>query len=959
MRKILSLLLMFILLITLCACWAGTSTTLDADTASQDSVGSRSVVLTTPASAGIVPGSDILKSNAGEDGAQTVWFGDQNWYVIGYDGDGNTSVAKEDVVTLLQKTADQQVPFNEIPGNAYRGSTLEDYLENMLADGSHAIFTEQEQTAIASRKLEGGSANHGQDGYDGSKIKGESVTVPLWPLSAAEEEIMPASLVTVGIGSSWWLRTPGDDDTSVQAVNGDGTVVSKGMDASQSVGIRPAFDLDYSAVLFTSSAEGGKKTGAEGADALVPVASDSSGEWKLTLKDDGSIDGLSGHSRFSVGSISTCDGKTLRIDYSGAATGSNEYISAVIINSSGEITYYGRISSAGTSSGSISVNVEGKLSDGEILYVYNEQFNGDKKTDYASDLKKITVPADADHQWKDATCTEPKTCVICGAVEGDPLGHNWQEATCTEPKTCSVCGATDGDPLGHDWVFVSCTEPRTCSVCGATESEAPGHDWKDATCTEPRTCSVCGETEGEPLGHTWKEATCTEPKTCSICHVTEGEALGHTPGQEVKENEIAPTCEENGSYENVVTCEVCHAELSREKHEIPALGHDWDEGKVTKEATCEDKGEKTFTCRNDPSHTKKEEIDPLGHNWDEGKITKEATCEEKGEKTFTCKNDPSHTKKEEIKELGHDWSDWKTTKEPTTEAKGERERICSRCEKKEMEEIDALKGYKVTFDTMGGSAVAAQTVAENKTVTKPKDPTKDGYTFTGWYADSECKTAFDFKTAITADITLYAGWKEDEKPTPASYTIVENADGSWEKGSGKSHTIVVKRVEDDAKCFEHYKETLVDGKSATVYASAGSTVIILSPDSLEKLSVGAHTVTIRFDDGEATAFLTVKEAPPVEPDDTDDAEPPEEPDTPDTPDEPDVPDDSGEPDVPDDPNEPDVPDDKGEPVPPNAPDDSETPDNGGGKKSLLWLIAIPVVAAGGAAGIILGRRRRR
>ena len=81
------------------------------------------------------------------------------------------------------------------------------------------------------------------------------------------------------------------------------------------------------------------------------------------------------------------------------------------------------------------------------------------------------------------------------------LGHDWKDATCTEPKTCKTCGATEGEALGHDWADATCTEPKTCKTCGATEGEALGHDWQDATCTEPKTCKTCGATEGAALGH--------------------------------------------------------------------------------------------------------------------------------------------------------------------------------------------------------------------------------------------------------------------------------------------------------------------------------------------------------------------------------------------------------------------------------------------------------------------------
>ncbi len=148
--------------------------------------------------------------------------------------------------------------------------------------------------------------------------------------------------------------------------------------------------------------------------------------------------------------------------------------------------------------------------------------------DYADSAEKYQqVLASHEHQWIEATCTEPRTCAVLGETEGEPLGHDWAEATCTEPKTCRRCGATEGEPA-HDWQAASCTEPRICSRCGAAEGEPLGHDWQEAACTEPKICTRCGATDGEPLGHNWQEATCTEPKTCARCGVTEGEPLGHS-----------------------------------------------------------------------------------------------------------------------------------------------------------------------------------------------------------------------------------------------------------------------------------------------------------------------------------------------------------------------------------------------------------------------------------------------
>lgn len=77
--------------------------------------------------------------------------------------------------------------------------------------------------------------------------------------------------------------------------------------------------------------------------------------------------------------------------------------------------------------------------------------------------------------WKDATCTEPRTCESCGKTDGQPLGHDWSDATCTEPKTCARCGVTEGEPLGHepaewteeaDYVNATSREVQKCDRCG-------------------------------------------------------------------------------------------------------------------------------------------------------------------------------------------------------------------------------------------------------------------------------------------------------------------------------------------------------------------------------------------------------------------------------------------------------------------------------------------------------------
>lgn len=75
--------------------------------------------------------------------------------------------------------------------------------------------------------------------------------------------------------------------------------------------------------------------------------------------------------------------------------------------------------------------------------------------------------------------------------------------------------------------------------------------------------------------------------------------------------------------------------------------------------------------------------------------------------------------------------------------------------------------YTVSFESNGGSTVTAQSVASGSTVTKPSDPTKSNYTFANWYSDSSLTSVYNFSTAVTGNLTLYAKW------TPATYAIGE------------------------------------------------------------------------------------------------------------------------------------------------------------------------------------------
>lgn len=158
----------------------------------------------------------------------------------------------------------------------------------------------------------------------------------------------------------------------------------------------------------------------------------------------------------------------------------------------------------------------------------------------------------------------------------------------------------------------------------------------------------------------------------------------HSFGEYVSNNDA--DCENNGTETAHCTTYGCTYTDTRIK-ENSALGHNWDNGTVTKTPTCSQEGELLFTCRNDSSHTRTETIpiDADEHAWDNGVITKEPTCSAQGEKLFTCKNDSSHTKVEAIpvNPDAHKWSEFIYNNDATEEADGTETRKCEYCGKEE------------------------------------------------------------------------------------------------------------------------------------------------------------------------------------------------------------------------------------------------------------------------------------
>ena len=187
----------------------------------------------------------------------------------------------------------------------------------------------------------------------------------------------------------WWLRSPHQDYNSAGVVNASGGVRAEWVNDTNAA--RPAFNLKPDSVLLVSAAVGGKGA----ADGIFKIPEYSGDEWKLTLLDDTRTFWVT--ETAAVGK----PGGSVTLNFSGARTGQNEYISAIIKGESGA-THYGRIMKPTAADTQLSFTLPYDLDSGNYkLYVFSEQCNGDYKTDYASRFQAValTVEEAANEQF--------------------------------------------------------------------------------------------------------------------------------------------------------------------------------------------------------------------------------------------------------------------------------------------------------------------------------------------------------------------------------------------------------------------------------------------------------------------------------------------------------------------------------------------------------------------------------
>ena len=377
-----------------------------------------------------------------------------------------------------------------------------------------------------------------------------------------------------------------------------------------------------------------------------------------------------------------------------------------------------------------------------------------KLTVFGSDTIVTDLPAISVNDPSIATYSNGK---ITGVAEGSTtLTASLYGLTAADMPTINVYRCEHHWNQGEIITEATCTEEGekkfTCSICGDEKTEkvsATGHQHteirnkKEATCKETgysgdTWCKDCGKKilSGQAIAktenHSWDagkvttKATCTEEGektfTCSICGDKKTEKVSATGHQHTEiRNKKEATCKEEG-YSGDTWCKDCGKKILSGQAIAKTEDHSWNQGEITKEPTCKEEGEKTFTCsicgntktekvstadhqhmeiRNQKNPTCKEAgysgdtycadcgvkifsgqtiAKTKNHNWDGGVITTEPTCTERGEKTFTC-TICGNTNTKKVNATGHSYGAYKVVKEPTNKRKGLKSKTCSVCGK--------------------------------------------------------------------------------------------------------------------------------------------------------------------------------------------------------------------------------------------------------------------------------------
>ena len=290
-------------------------------------------------------------------------------------------------------------PADKHNRHLWKDSTLQDWFKNTFYSGENSAFTSAERALIPATTQAGSvyeyRAPNAPSYYPPMRfqicaLEAEHVFAPsIQDIMNADygftdsESCIAGPSNSLGPGTRYWLRSFEISEQLPFMVGENASLMGDWGDNPSAV--RPAMNLSTAGnnILFVSAAEGGKPAGG-----LAEISEYTGNEWKLTLLD-------SSRSGFAV---TTTDlsaytrGGTVKIGYTGAKTGTNEYVSAMILDAAGNPAYYGRSSAALTDeNGTAELTIPALAEGTYTLKVFNEQYNGDKMTDLASAFADVTL----------------------------------------------------------------------------------------------------------------------------------------------------------------------------------------------------------------------------------------------------------------------------------------------------------------------------------------------------------------------------------------------------------------------------------------------------------------------------------------------------------------------------------------------------------------------------------------
>ena len=407
----------------------------------------------------------------------TLWFGAYNgepiqWRILGDGNDGgglSRLLLSDKVLDNIKFKADNTT-------NEWPGSDAKDWCENFYNTALSAI---EKAVLIETTKSDDSYDEEHYLAYENILDKDS-----IFFLSAEEADTIFANDtervaydLSVNV-SDWLLRSPVRPPIPpltipVGLVDFDGALIATSVE--KECGARPAFNLnlDSDLILLTSPAVDGKPTGElDSRSPLVVISTEEPTDLKLTLLDE---------SREFFASKVKITSTELTFEYENATIGENEYISAFTEDLDGRIWAYGRITKPTESAGVITIDLSDITEN--RLCIFSEQYNGDKRTDYASSFSVITLHFTITNMLVNVTSSNTETTRNLDE-EADYIATLMPEEGYTLPETISV--RMNGDTLTEDddYTYDSTSGvlqiPAT-SINGDIEIEANGVPIRNVT----------------------------------------------------------------------------------------------------------------------------------------------------------------------------------------------------------------------------------------------------------------------------------------------------------------------------------------------------------------------------------------------------------------------------------------------------------------------------------------------